>query len=591
MIEKYILRYTSLIIFALIALVYAFALPIPAMDIDASQYASIAKEMLQTGNFLQIWDRSVPYLDKPPLLFWLTAVSYQLFSVCPAASKLPTLLAWCMGLWATFRFARLYYDKNTARLAALILATTQAAFLMTNDVRTDTLLTASVALAIYFLAAATHDDTPQKQRFWAYFFGFSAVACAMLAKGPIGALVPAMALGGHWLTQKQWQSIFRWQWIVGVFVILVWLAPMTYGLYTQYDLNPTQIVNGKTGVSGVRFFYWTQSFGRITGESVWKNDTDALFLVHTTLWAFLPWALLMFWAFGKRCLAFFVVLKNYFKTEVKTTSETKNETTSETEHPQEWISFFGFLLPLIALSLSQYKLPHYIFVTYPMAAVFTAVFIQNLKNEKTWARIQYFLCNLLAITAMLICIYVFYNIYFILFSICSLLIVNILYFNKNFIDKIKTNLQLPYSDFITISLFSILCINTVLSLHFYPNLLRYQSGTEAGKYATANAIPLLYDATESGYAAPYVAAPKVAPPLVLGDISAFLQAQRAKNVKKIYIFGYDSLLEKLKTEQNADVIILQKYDDYSVTHLTLPFLNAKQRETVLGRAYLVEVGL
>ena len=583
------MRNTNYIIFLLIAIVYALALPISAMDIDASQYASIAKEMLQSGNFLQIWDRGVPYLDKPPLLFWLTATSYKLFSVCPLAAKLPALVGWCVGVWATFRFAQLYYDTATARLAALILATTQAAFLMTNDVRTDTLLTATVACAIYFLAAATHENAIKKQQIWHYFFGFSAVACAMLAKGPIGALVPAMAFGGHWLLQKQWHSIFKWQWIVGVFVILLWLAPMTYGLYTQYDLHPAQIVNGKTGVSGVRFFYWTQSFGRITGESVWKNDTDALFLVHSSLWAFLPWAFVMFWAFGERCVALFFVLKSYF---IIKTEKTQTEK-SPTEKPNEWISFFGFLLPLIALSLSQYKLPHYIFVTYPMAAVFTAVYIQdileNSKAEKTWRIIQYVLCCLLASGASLISFYVFYNIYFILFSIFILLIVNILYYNKNVIHLIKTKLHLPYSDFVTISVFTILCINVVLSAHFYPNLLRYQSGTEAGKFATARNLAPLYDATETGCAALYVAAPKVENPLALGELSAFIQAQRAKSVRKIYIFGYDALLEKLKNEPNTTVAILQKYDDFAVTHLSLPFLNAATRETVLGKAYLVEV--
>ncbi|MEO0008670.1 MAG: hypothetical protein RJA20_2866, partial [Bacteroidota bacterium] len=43
------------------------------MDVDAAQYASIALEMTQNGSWLQVMHRGADYLDKPPLLFWLSA--------------------------------------------------------------------------------------------------------------------------------------------------------------------------------------------------------------------------------------------------------------------------------------------------------------------------------------------------------------------------------------------------------------------------------------------------------------------------------------------------------------------------------------
>ena len=51
---------------------------IPLMDIDASQYASISREMLERDSFLQIFDQGQNYLDKPPLLFWLSAFSMHI---------------------------------------------------------------------------------------------------------------------------------------------------------------------------------------------------------------------------------------------------------------------------------------------------------------------------------------------------------------------------------------------------------------------------------------------------------------------------------------------------------------------------------
>ena len=56
---------------------------IDIMEIDAAQYASISQEMLQTGDYLQVHHRHADYLDKPPLLFWLTSFSFKLLMVIP----------------------------------------------------------------------------------------------------------------------------------------------------------------------------------------------------------------------------------------------------------------------------------------------------------------------------------------------------------------------------------------------------------------------------------------------------------------------------------------------------------------------------
>lgn len=82
------------------------------MDVDAAQYASIALEMTQNGSWLQVIHRGADYLDKPPLLFWLSAASFEVFGAHNWSYKLPSLLAAAGGVWATCRFASLFYGKN-----------------------------------------------------------------------------------------------------------------------------------------------------------------------------------------------------------------------------------------------------------------------------------------------------------------------------------------------------------------------------------------------------------------------------------------------------------------------------------------------
>ena len=72
---------------------------IPLMDIDASQYASISREMLERDSFLQIFDQGQNYLDKPPLLFWLSAFSMQILGVYDWVYRLPSLFVLLGGIY------------------------------------------------------------------------------------------------------------------------------------------------------------------------------------------------------------------------------------------------------------------------------------------------------------------------------------------------------------------------------------------------------------------------------------------------------------------------------------------------------------
>jgi len=134
--------------------------------------------------------------------------------------------------------------------------------------------------------------------------------------------------------------IFDKKLILGVAVILLFLLPMSYGLFSQF------------GTYGLEFYYWTQSFGRITGGSSWSNETGTFYLLGVFLYAFLPWTFLFFRAFIERS-------KNIFNG-------------NGFHNWSETISYFGFIVPLIMLSLSNYKLPHYIYCVVPFASILTA---------------------------------------------------------------------------------------------------------------------------------------------------------------------------------------------------------------------------
>jgi 4-amino-4-deoxy-L-arabinose transferase-like glycosyltransferase len=449
-------------IFALLAVLYFSATRVDLMDIDATQYAEISREMAQSGNYLHIHDRGNNYLDKPPMLFWTAALSIQCLGPTNFAYKLPSLLMALLALYATYRVAKLLYDENTGRVAALILGTSQGMFLMTNDVRCDLMLMGWVITAIWLLKEWSLN------RRWLYFAGGSiAVAFGMMTKGPIGLLAPAFALGTDWVLKRDWKQFLRWQYLLLLVIVLLILLPMSIGLYQQFDLHQGKFVNGKSGTSGLKFYYWTQSFGRITGENDWNNGSDISFQLVNMLWSFLPWI--------------FVLLPALFLN-IRTLIRQKARLNPQ----QEWLSTGGFLLCYLAVGLSKYQLPHYIFVAFPLAAIACAQLIRDCYELKLYPKLTSVLTKIISIAGIL------------LFT--GVLLILTLVFPAGIFWLLLCGFALALYFFIALrkglkgkiviaGAAAMMLINIFLTHHFYYRLMQYQVGIQAGKYISEQKIP------------------------------------------------------------------------------------------------------
>jgi 4-amino-4-deoxy-L-arabinose transferase-like glycosyltransferase len=340
------------LIAALLATGLALGLLTPAMDYDAAQYAAMAMEMLQRGQWLQVFERGQPYLDKPPLVFWTAAAAYRAFGVHDWAYKVPSLVAFVVAVWSTGRLAgTLSGDDDTARLARWTFATSVGALLMVADPRTDTLLVAAVAFATWQGAAFLRSDRTA-HLLWAAV----GVGVGMLAKGPMGAVAPVAALLGDVVAHRRWARLATWRLVLAVAVVAALLAPMCWGLYTQY------------GARGLTFFFWTQSFGRVTGSNVWRNDAGPLFFVHTFAWTFLPWAPVVVWRWWGSARAWW---------------------RGEGWGRDDALAVTGFALLFVAISVSRYKLPHYCYVLLPHASVLAARALRGRGHPmgRAWRRV------------------------------------------------------------------------------------------------------------------------------------------------------------------------------------------------------------
>jgi 4-amino-4-deoxy-L-arabinose transferase-like glycosyltransferase len=545
--------WTALLLFA----VYLRGLFLDVMDVDASQYASIAREMLDSGAWLQVMHRGADYLDKPPLLFWTSAGSFLTFGFSNWAYKLPSLLAAAAAVYAVFRFSLLFYPRETARNAAWMLASALGLVVICNDVRTDTLLLGATACSVWLLAEYLCRPT-----WWRLAAGFACIGVAMLAKGPIGLLAPGFAVGAHLLLHRDWRNLFRPQWLAGLLLAALLLVPMCWGLYQQFDLHPEKIVNDRTGVSGLRFYFWEQSFGRITGENVWKNDASVFYFLHVYLWAFLPWAPLLYWA----------VLRQFAGLARRRLRLSAGE---------EGYSLGAFLLSFIALSLSQYKLPHYIFVTLPWAAVLAARGLDLLlPHYRRWIwGLQYAQIALLAFFSFLIPARIFPDAPALLWAVL------LAGFGALAYAVGRCWAPADSATLVRRSAWSLALAAFVLNFYFYPRLLPYQSSsTLAARMKEQGLDPaLLACYKRHGHALDFYTGVRVPRPETPEAVQHLADAQRE-------LLLYTTLEGKKELDAAGlryDTVLA--FQHFQVALLNAQFLNPSTRPAALTPVFLLKI--
>ena len=528
---------------------------VPLMDIDAAQYASISREMLDNKSYLQVFDLGRDYLDKPPMLFWLSALSIKIFGLHDWAYRLPSFLISVLAIYSTYRLALLFYKREIAILSALVLATCQALFLINHDVRTDTMLMGWVIFSLWQLA-----EWYDTKRWLNFLLAFLAIAGGMMTKGPIALMVPAFAFVPHFILRREWKQLFRIEYIVGLVIIGLALLPMSWGLYQQYDLHPGKLINNLPNKSGLRFYYWTQSFGRFTGENYYHENGYFTFLFENMLWSFLPWIIFFFMGLVYELI---LLVQSRFKLTQK----------------EEWISTGGFIITYCILARSQAQLPHYIFIVFPLAAIVTAKFLHKLvytEQFKIWRKIltilHVIIYTLLWVGVIVLLIYPFESIPKYVAGIAAICLV-VMYF-------LLTLKKAGFPKLLEVSFFTVIGINIFLNTAFYPTLLKFQMGNTVADVIKEKRIPtqntFIY-AIGNDYA--------------LHFYGNHVFQQRA-SVATMQPTDY------LITAKDSLPIIAQKFPknkvlysgkSYGVTQLTFPFLNPATRESSLDKYVIVKL--
>lgn len=257
------LQLLFLFVIAVAAIVLFYRLGDPALkNWDEAIYAQVAKEILQTGDWLTLHWAQKDWLEKPPLAFWVISGLYSLFGVSEFSARAASALAGVGVVAVIFGIGKLQRGPACGLFAALILLTTFQFVQMSRLVNTDVLLIFFMYLAIYGYLRVRNGD-----RRWWYFVSISCTL-GFMVKSFASLFAPA-AIVVALLVDRQvnetarakhfWFSI-----LAGLAVVVPWHAAMLYlwgsafvDEYFYYHVW-TRTVTPLEGHQGVYWFYFRE---------------------------------------------------------------------------------------------------------------------------------------------------------------------------------------------------------------------------------------------------------------------------------------------------------------------------------------------
>jgi 4-amino-4-deoxy-L-arabinose transferase-like glycosyltransferase len=264
------------ILLALSLLLFVPKLGMPLLDPDEGLYAEIAQEMLARGDWVIPHINGLPYLEKPPLYFWLTALTFQLFGPSEWATRLWSAMSALGTMLLTWRIGRRLYGASAGLLAGVVVATLVGNALYVRRASTDQLFVFCLTLAIYgFLRDAERPDRG-RARFLLFYVG---AALAVLAKGFIGVVFPALIVGVALVTVRglRWRelNVARGAALFAAIAVpwhalVAWRSPTLFNFYVV-DNHLLRFLDARRYV-----------------EDDVPSSTPA-FLIASFLWAF-PWS-------------------------------------------------------------------------------------------------------------------------------------------------------------------------------------------------------------------------------------------------------------------------------------------------------------
>ncbi len=262
-------------------------------DVDAVQ-AQIARNMLQSGDWVTAHLDGIRYLEKSPLKYWLMAICFQLFGIHDWVARIPVAMSAVALSWLTYRIGAWAFSPLTGCCAGIMLSTSVGLFLFTRIQIPDVTITLTIALAMWAFLRAL-DDSELRPRLWAGVMA-AAIGTGLLLKGLIAAVFPIaaallyLAFTNQLFTRNTWRRLHPF---TGVLIALLIAAP--WHILATLRNPPYFYWSLSSGPGNYHGFFWFYFFNEhilrflnLRYPRDYNTVPRVLFWAFHLLWLF-PW--------------------------------------------------------------------------------------------------------------------------------------------------------------------------------------------------------------------------------------------------------------------------------------------------------------
>lgn len=371
----------------------------PLWDRDEPRNAGCAVEMMATNDWVVPVFNAELRTHKPVLLYWLMMASYSVFGVNEFGARFFSALLGIGTVLLTYGMGRRLFGREVGRWSGLILASTimfaVASRLATPDALLIFCVTLVIALFVFFAfrvddpcagiaSTETHSQGLFPRSHTAAICIYAAMGLGVLAKGPVGLVVPTAVIGMYLLIVRLDARTQPTTWLGRMIWTLRPFEPMHF-LRTCWSMRPVTAVLSAAAIAlpwyvwvtlrtdGVwtREFFWTHNVSRATATMEGHSGPPVLFYLGAILVGFFPWSILTI-PTGLHCYT------NAKKSDQRTQRATLLLLC--------WIGVF-----IGVFSLAQTKLPSYVTPCYPALALLAGRFVcswhSSTSHQRGWLNV------------------------------------------------------------------------------------------------------------------------------------------------------------------------------------------------------------
>ncbi len=266
-----------LLLICICLLLYFFRLgTMPLGDIDEAMHAATSKDMVRSGDWITPQYNGENFFDKPPLYNWLAALAFVGLGFNEWAARLPAALLGMGCVLLTYWLARTMFGRLTAFLSALVLATSAEHIILSRAVVHDISLAFCITLAMTLFFFGYKNERHRKA---AFLGGYAALGLAVVAKGPVGAALPIMAIGLFLIYKRQLRFLKEMR--IG-WGLLIFLGVATPWYILVSIKNPDYL----------EYFVLKQNIGNFLSRQS-RHPEPVYYYIPVLMGGFFPWSLFL----------------------------------------------------------------------------------------------------------------------------------------------------------------------------------------------------------------------------------------------------------------------------------------------------------